>query len=126
MTTNDEPVLAAQRRHESPDLGGAAARMMRALVVRAGEGDTEALEQLEALEALAGHAVQLAGSELYTWGYSYGELAAVVGTSRQAAVKRFGRMPQPLALNWRHKVQSSPATLRVLLTWRGVDVAVGA
>lgn len=119
-------IYDAQRRHESPDVGAAAARMMRALVVRASEGDTEALEQLTALEALAGHAVQLAGSELHTWGYSYGELAAVVGTNRQAAVKRFGRMPQPLASNWRHRLMSSPAALRTLMDWRHTDVAVGA
>lgn len=35
-----------QKRHESPELGDTIVRMMRALVTRAAEGDTEAIEQL--------------------------------------------------------------------------------
>jgi hypothetical protein len=79
----------AQQRHESPELGAAIARMTRALVVRASEGDLEALEQLAALERLVPEATQLAGTFAYAWGYSYGELASWLGISKQAAVKRF-------------------------------------
>lgn len=76
---------------ESPEVGAAAARMIRALVDRAADKDTEALEQLVALEQLISQATTRAGWELHEAGYSHTELAAVVGVSRQASVKRFGR-----------------------------------
>lgn len=82
--------MSAQRRHESPDLGGAALRMMRALVRRAAEGDTEALEQLQRLEEAA--SVQLGVAALRAHreaGYSWTEIARVLGISRQAARQRF-------------------------------------
>lgn len=82
-----------QQRHESPELGAAAARMVRALVVRAADGDTEALEQLAALEQLVPAAVMVAGHAMHGYGYSHSELAAVLGISRQASVKRFGPAP---------------------------------
>lgn len=88
----------SQQRHESPELGAAAARIMRALVRRASDGDSEALEQLAALELLAPVATQLAGwsmnrSDTPSTHYSCGELAQVLGISRQAAVKRFRAFP---------------------------------
>lgn len=81
--------MSVQQRHESPELGDAIVRMMRALVTRAGEGDTEAVEQLRRIEQLAPSATSLG----YGWahrdaGYSWGELAQVTGTSRQAVLKR--------------------------------------
>ena len=80
----------SQQRHEAPELGAAAARMMRALVERAADKDTEALEQLAALEVLARQATSMGGYLLHDSGYSHSELAAVLGISRQASVKRFG------------------------------------
>lgn len=68
-------------------------RMVRALVRRAAEGDTEALEALADLEALVPAAVTEAGRSLHRFGYSYGELCQVTGTSRQAARQRFGADP---------------------------------
>lgn len=77
--------------HESPEIGAAAARMIRALVDRAADKDTEALEQLAALEKLIPRAVTAAGwSMAHGGGYTHSELANVLGVSRQASVKRFG------------------------------------
>lgn len=85
MTTN-------QPRHESPELGSAVRRQLRALVRRAAEGDTEALEQLAMLDADLATAKAVAvdlmnrGERMgRRGGYSFTELAAVLGTSRQAA-----------------------------------------
>lgn len=78
-----------QLRHESPDVGDAIVRMMRGLVTRAAHGDTEAIEQLARIEQLAPVATSLAGRLAHDHkGYSYTELGAVVGTSRQAARQR--------------------------------------
>lgn len=67
-------------------------RMLNALVRRASEGDTEALEQLQAIERQAVAAmtagVTLAHSE---FGYSWGELSKVTGTSRQNLSQRAAR-----------------------------------
>ena len=77
-------------RHEAPEVGAALQRMVKALIRRAGEGDTEALEQLIALDELTRQAVGDAlrqmhdGPADYSWTY----LATVTGTSRQACQKR--------------------------------------
>lgn len=117
-TTTTE--LGAQRRHESPELGAAAARMIRALYVRAGEKDTEALEQLAALEQLLPVATSLAGYQLHASGYSHSELGAVLGISRQASVKRFGSgcfvAWNVNAFEWMHKRISSGAVMRELVS----------
>ena len=116
-----QPIYDAQRRHESPDVGAAAARMIRALVVRASDGDTEALEQLAALEQLIPVAVQLAGHEAHKWGYSFTALGNLLGISRQAARARF--MALPLAaewpyswpMDWWQKRASSASIMRTLV-----------
>ena len=88
MTTIPAPP-EQQLRHEAPELGDAIVRMMRALVTRAAHGDTEAIEQLARVEQLAGPAVALSGRLAHDHaGYSYTELGAVLGVSRQAARKR--------------------------------------
>lgn len=116
-----EGMTQPQRKHEAPELGAAAARLIRALAERAGDGDTEALEQLAALERLVPTATQLAGYELHEWGYSHAELANVLGISRQAAVKRFGAVPLsaefPFSwpMDWFTKRTSSGAVMRQLV-----------
>lgn len=105
--------------------------MLRALVLRADQGDTEALEQLAALEQLTPAATTLAGHRLHeSYGYSHSELGAVLGISRQASVKRFGPVPldsQPLgeagyswvrswAWNLRSNPLSSAEVMRQLVT----------
>lgn len=91
------------RRHESPELGAAASRMTRALIRRAQEGDTEALEQLVALEALVSASVQQAGHLMWQGGggaYSWSELAAVLGVTRAAVAKRFRTRPSAAHMMW--------------------------
>lgn len=86
-TTAD--TTARQRRHESPDLGDAIVRMLRGLVTRAAEGDTEAVEQLRRIERMSARAMSVGGRLAHdTAGYSYTELGAVLGTSRQGARQR--------------------------------------
>lgn len=75
-------------RHEAPEVGSAAKRMIRALVRRAGEGDTEALEQLRQLDELTTQAVSDALRQMNNFGYSWAELARVTGTTRQACSQR--------------------------------------
>lgn len=81
--------MSDQRRHESPDLGDAIVRMLRGLVTRAAEGDTEAVEQLVRIERLAPVATSVGGRLAHdAAGYSYTELARVLCVSRQAARQR--------------------------------------
>lgn len=80
-------------RHEAPAVGDAAARIVRALVRRAGEGDTQALEALRMLDDLTRQAVAEALRAMHEPtesrpGYSWSELARVTGTSRQACSQR--------------------------------------
>lgn len=86
--------LDAQRRHESPELGAMVGRMLNALIRRAAEGDTEAVEQLGNLEDLAhqAHTSGLAEARRAP-GYSLAELARVTGTTRQAVSQRTANPP---------------------------------
>lgn len=79
----------SQRRYESPDVGAACARMLRGLVDRAREGDTQALEELATLERTAGAALTVAMDLAHREaGYSWTQVADALGTSRQAARQR--------------------------------------
>lgn len=92
--SHQHPEQPSQRRHESPELGAMIRRMVRALVRRAAEGDTEALEQLAIVERDVPMAVSVAIARMNVGeaGYSYTELAGVVGTTRQAARQRAVRI----------------------------------
>jgi hypothetical protein len=99
--------MATKTEREAPEIGSAVRRMIRALVRRAAEGDTEALEQLAALEGDVGGAVTIAGEMMHSGermagdqSYSYTELAAVMGISRQAARQRFTQLPSPAAVRY--------------------------
>lgn len=81
----------SSNRHEAPEVGAAVARMVRALVRRAADLDTEALEQLRMLDDLTRQAVADALREMNANGYSWAELARVTGTSRQACSQRVTR-----------------------------------
>jgi len=86
---------AAKRRHEAPEVAAASRRFMRALVRRAAEGDTEALEGLVGLQAVLQECITDAGRALHDEaGYSFTELANVLGISRQGARQRF-TTPKP-------------------------------
>lgn len=80
-----------QQRHEAPEIGAMAGRMLNALIRRAAEGDTEALEELVKLQTLASAALTAAGAAAHDErGYSWAMLAAATGTTRSAASQRFG------------------------------------
>lgn len=87
-----------KRTVEATDLAGAARRMLRALVRRAGEGDVFALEELGKLEHeipdLLGAAARGFRAFEPTYGaerFSWADVAAALGTTRQNAFQRFGR-----------------------------------
>lgn len=71
-----------------------ALRVIRALVRRAESGDTEALEQLQMIEALAQSATgealtrMQAGSGSVSQPYSWAELGEAMGVTRQTAHER--------------------------------------
>lgn len=99
--TADLAAARAERRAtrgepETPEIAAAARRMVRAVGKRAG-GDLEGLADLAALREvvdaeLAGAVTQLrAGAQLTNGGYSWADVAQVLGITRQAAQQRFGR-----------------------------------
>lgn len=90
------------REREARELADGIRRQVRGLVKRAGEGDTEALVELQGLEGLIPDALVYAakwarelrtadGTPWYTWQTIGGEL----GMTRQAAHKRFGLAELP-------------------------------
>lgn len=91
--------MSEQRRHESPELGAAVQRMMRALVTRAAEGDWEALEQLAIIEQLAPMATGLGAHLAHErMGYSFTQLADQLGVTRQAMRQRAARTKATMTL----------------------------
>lgn len=107
--TADQP-LDAPRRHESPELEAMVGRMLNALIRRCAEGDTEAVEALGNLEALARQAHTSGLAEARRAGrYSLATLASVTGTTRQAVSQRTAAPPRPWRVTW-----SSPAEQRVI------------
>lgn len=90
----------SQRRHEAPSLGKAISRMLRSLVDRAAEGDTEAIEELQRLQAQAGTLLRFAVRRAHDEaGYSWTDLGRVLGTTRQAAAQLAGHAEQPARLD---------------------------
>jgi hypothetical protein len=79
-----------QLRHEAPELGDAAFRMFRALARRAGDGDTEALEQLTRLDFELSEQTAAAAAGLHAAGYSWTDIGALTGHTRQNAQQRWG------------------------------------
>lgn len=83
-----------RQERESEELEAMVRRMQRALVRRAREGDTTAVEALARLERSASAATTVALAAAHTSGggfYSYGDLADVAGSTRQAVQQRIGR-----------------------------------
>jgi hypothetical protein len=79
--------MPSKTKCEAPALGDAIKRMLLALVRRAQEGDTEALEELLKIDNATGVAVGAALAAMRDT-YSLGELSRVTGTSRPAVLKR--------------------------------------
>lgn len=94
-------------RHESADLASAIRRQVRALVRRAADGDTLALEALADLEdfvpqavAVAGHVMHASTDAYPRSAYSWSEIAQVTGTSRQAAHRRHAALADTDTARW--------------------------
>jgi hypothetical protein len=77
---------------EAPEIGAMLARMLAALVRRAGAGELDAVVELQALERRAGQALVLAARAAHgePGRYSWTELGRELGMTRQAAQQRFG------------------------------------
>jgi DNA-directed RNA polymerase specialized sigma24 family protein len=76
---------------ENPDYAAFARRIIRAHGRRVAVGDVEGLTDLLALHAELNAATQDAVTGLREFGYSWGEIAARLGTTRQAAQQRWSR-----------------------------------
>jgi hypothetical protein len=81
----------SKRERESPELAAFLRRMARALVARAERGDLDALTALRETrrEIQAREADAVAG--LRAKGYTWAEIGAALGITKQAAEKTFGK-----------------------------------
>ena len=89
-----KPALTRTRRKavvDNDDFGAFARRVIRVYGRRIAGGDVEALRNLLALAEDIERATDKAVAGLRTTGYSWGEIAARLGTTRQAAQQRWGR-----------------------------------
>ena len=89
------PALTAIRRRdtvENPEFAAFAGRILRAAARRVADGDVEGLAALVALRNELENAIAsaVAGLRQPQWSYSWSEIAAVLGTTRQAAHQRYG------------------------------------
>ncbi len=76
---------------ENTDYAAFAARVIRAHARRIADGDVDALADLLRLAVEVDTATQTAVTGLRGFGYSWGEIAARLGTTRQATQQRWGR-----------------------------------
>lgn len=88
----ERPARRARPERETSEVAAMQARMLRAMVRRAAAGDLDALGELVRLEALLSLAVHQAAVALHDAPglYSWSEIAAELGVTRQAARQRFG------------------------------------
>ena len=96
--TVSTPVRARGRRSrrsrggvENPDYAAFATRIIRAHGRRIADGDIDSLPDLLRLAAELDTATQHAVNGLRAFGYSWGEIAGRLGTTRQASQQRWGR-----------------------------------
>jgi hypothetical protein len=77
---------------ETPEYAAFARRVLRACAARVAEGDVEGLACLVALRSELETAIAsaVAGLRSERWAYSWAQVAAVLGTTRQAAQQRYG------------------------------------
>jgi len=76
---------------ENTDYAAFAVRVIRAHARRVADGDVDALADLLRLAVEVDTATQTAVTGLRTFGYSWGEIASRLGTTRQAAQQRWGK-----------------------------------
>ena len=77
---------------ETPDYAAFTRRILRACARRVADGDIEGLACLMALRSELEDAIATAvrGLRSEAWSYSWAQVAAVLGTTRQAAQQRYG------------------------------------
>jgi hypothetical protein len=75
---------------ENDEYAAFARRIVRAYARRIASGDVEALTDMVALSSVLDDAIGEAVTGLRTHGYSWAEIAARLGISRQAAQQRWG------------------------------------
>jgi hypothetical protein len=92
--TTDRPTRGGRTRGREPVENGAytafGARGIRAAGRRIADGDVEALPDLARLADDLDQALSKAVAGLRSFGYSWAEIAARLGTTRQAAQQRWG------------------------------------
>jgi hypothetical protein len=79
----------AKAQREAPELGGMLRRMAAAMARRAGEGDLDALVELCEVERAVGSSIKAGAQDAHSFGYSWTDIAAALGLTRQAARQRF-------------------------------------
>jgi hypothetical protein len=84
-------VKRARPMAENSEYAASAGRVVRAYSRRVAIGDVESLACLVGLSAEIDYAIQQAVNGLRTAGYSWSEIAARLGITRQAAQQRWGR-----------------------------------
>ena len=77
---------------ENDEYAAFARRVLRAYASRVATGDVEALSLRLGLSADSDDAISQAGSGLREFGYSWAEIGARLGVTRQAAWQRWGRL----------------------------------
>ncbi|QGN46365.1 hypothetical protein GKC29_05635 [Micromonospora sp. WMMC415] len=90
------PIPRSRRRRdvvENDEFAAFARRIIRAHGRRVATGDVEALRDLTALSAQLDEAITEAVIGLRAFGYSWAEIGARLGISRQAAQQRWGGQP---------------------------------
>lgn len=82
--------MASKRRqeYEAADVGAMVGRMLRALARRAADGDLLAIEQLVALDEVLDEQLVAGMAGAHDFGYSWTEIGAAAGVTRQAARQR--------------------------------------
>ena len=91
--SSNRPGTSRKRRRDSvenTDYAAFAARVIRAHARRIADGDVDALADLLRLGDEVDAATQTAVTGLRSFGYSWAEIAARLGTTRQAAQQRWG------------------------------------
>jgi ribosomal protein S20 len=82
-----------RRTVENREFDAFARRIVRAYARRVADGDVEALVALRQLSSVLEDATKDAVAGLRQFGYSWAEIAARLGVTRQAAQMRWGRHP---------------------------------
>lgn len=80
-----------RRFRETTEYAGFVRRIVKAYGRRIGSGDIDALPELSALAREVDAVIGQSVAGLRAAGYSWAEIAARLGTTRQAAQQRFGR-----------------------------------